>query len=308
MSKQIDVLSEDLPITGQVYALISIVGPNLKQKCNMYGIKIRGVADTIEKAKQMTKRIMKVDNDYDIYTVEVGKFFPLNVDPMEVSDIEYENEQLNSLVKNYLENRQQANEHYHQRKAALMKKAIQEGQKEGQAELANKKEHPISVLQRKQIYQDKLKELKDEMETLEKDLELTSNKYDSYTNEERQLANDEFANAIKNEIEPAKESVTDRSIDDIKNEITNELNTENIEHTLSKLKLVENDIQELNETLSIMHKESSPNMFDKLTTKLNTLIISRDSLKEILNDKNLINNYINNSYTGPSSGHDSLFN
>lgn len=307
MSKQIDVLSEDLPITGQVYALISIVGPNLKQKCNMYGIKIRGVADTIEKAKQMTKRIMKVDNDYDIYTVEVGKFFPLNVDPMEVSDIEYENEQLNSLVKNYLENRQQANEHYHQRKAALMKKAIQEGQKEGQAELANKKEHPISVLQRKQIYQDKLKELKDEMETLEKDLELTSNKYDSYTDEERQLANDEFTNAIKNEIEPT--TVTDkRSIGDIKNEITNELNTENIENTLGKLKLVENDIQELDETLRIMDKESSPNMFDKLTTKLNTLIISRDSLKEILNNKNLVNNYINNSYTGTSSGHDSLFN
>lgn len=340
MSKIIDVLSEDAPITGQTYALISIVGPNLKQKCSMYGIKIRGVADSIEKSKIMTKRIMNADNDYDIYTVEVGKFFPLNIDPMDVSDIEYENEQLNSLVKNYLENRHLANDHYHERKNALMKKAIQEGQKEGQAELAKKQEHPISVLQRKQNYEDKLKELKEEVQILEKDLELTSNKYNTYTHEERKLAIETLQNGlIKNESKSAvvnvtedvtvtqtetknvTEDVNETETKDVTKDVTetedvNETETkgviedviEDVTEILSKLKLTETLIDDVQQNLTKVNKEDSPNKFDQLEKEFNRLVLLRGSLKEILNNKSLVNNYINSSYTGVGSSYHSLFN
>ena len=286
--KTVDLLNEDQPINGQKFALISIVGPNLKQKCNIYGIKIRGVADTVDKAKQMTKRIMQYDNDYDIYTVEIGKFFPLDVDPMEIQDIEYQNEQLNTLVKSYLENRQQANEHYEQRKNDLRKKAIQEGTKEGQAELAERKEHPISVLQRKQAYEEKLKELQDEIDTLAKDLELTTIKYDSYSDEERTVAQLEIENATK---EP--------STDELKNPV---------ENTLDELKLIENQIQELNNKIDETDEKNSPNVYTQLLAQRTTLVESLDSLKEKLNDKTTVNDYINKSYSGKSSEFDTIFN
>ena len=274
--KTVDLLNEDQPINGQKFALISIVGPNLKQKCNIYGIKIRGVADTVDKAKQMTKRIMQYDNDYDIYTVEIGKFFPLDVDPMEIQDIEYQNEQLNTLVKSYLENRQQANEHYEQRT------------KEGQAELAERKEHPISVLQRKQAYEEKLKELQDEIDTLAKDLELTTIKYDSYSDEERTVAQLEIENATK---EP--------STDELKNPV---------ENTLDELKLIENQIQELNNKIDETDEKNSPNVYTQLLAQRTTLVESLDSLKEKLNDKTTVNDYINKSYSGKSSEFDTIFN
>jgi phosphoribosylformylglycinamidine (FGAM) synthase PurS component len=148
--KYVDMLSEDPEISGQRYALVSIVGPHLPQKCDVWGLKVRGVADSVAEAKQMTKKLMKFDNMYDIYTVSVGKFFPLNVEPYDVKDVEHDHEKLNELMKNYLKNREDANAHYHQRKQDMMEKAIREGTKESQAELANKPEHPIAVLQRKQ--------------------------------------------------------------------------------------------------------------------------------------------------------------
>ena len=236
----------------------------------------------------MTKRIMQYDNDYDIYTVEIGKFFPLDVDPMEIQDIEYQNEQLNTLVKSYLENRQQANEHYEQRKNDLRKKAIQEGTKEGQAELAERKEHPISVLQRKQAYEEKLKELQDEIDTLAKDLELTTIKYDSYSDEERTVAQLEIENATK---EP--------STDELKNPV---------ENTLDELKLIENQIQELNNKIDETDEKNSPNVYTQLLAQRTTLVESLDSLKEKLNDKTTVNDYINKSYSGKSSEFDTIFN
>ena len=113
---EIDYLFEDPPVSGQNYALVSIVGPNLQQKCNVYGLKVRGVADSLDRAKTMAQKLTKIDPDFDIYTVEVGKFFPLDVNPMELSNVEYQNTQLNELVKNYLENRENANVEYEKRK------------------------------------------------------------------------------------------------------------------------------------------------------------------------------------------------
>ena len=289
MSKTIiDILSEDPEITGQKYALISIVGPNMSQKCDVWGLKIRGVAESLEKAKAMTKRLMKIENTYDIYTVDVGKFFPLAVEPYDIKDIEYENVELNKLVKTYLENKEQANDHYHQRKQDMMEKAIQEGKKESQE--SGKLEHPISILQRKQTSEMKLKQLREEVETLEKDLELTSEKYLNYPEKERQLAEDQLKKATETEtkIEDKK------TVEDIRNEITNELKNEMesnpLNTVLEELNKVENEIKKLNNT----------------SNDLNTLESKREQLKLKLNDKKSVNDYINKSFVSESQ-HDSLF-
>lgn len=214
-SKVIDYLSEDMPISNQKYALISIVGPNMKQKCDVWGLKVRGVAESLETAKTLTKKIMRVDKDFDIYTVDVGKFFPLAVEPYDISNIEYENEQLNDLVKNYLENKEKANEQWHSRKQEMMKDAIREGNLESQKELANKKEHPIAVLQRLQAFNTKRQELQEQMDELTINVELTKTKYDSYTESEKDFAENELKKTIDNNVE----KIIEPTIEEIRNEI-----------------------------------------------------------------------------------------
>ena len=61
--KEIDYLTEDVPISGQKFALISIVGPHMNQKCDVWGMKVKAVADSIEKARSLSARLVKADPD-----------------------------------------------------------------------------------------------------------------------------------------------------------------------------------------------------------------------------------------------------
>jgi Family of unknown function (DUF5832) len=252
---------------------------------------------------------------YDIYTVSVGKFFPLNVEPYDVKDVEHNDEKLNELMKSYLKNREDANEHYHKRKQEMMEKAIREGTKESQVELANKTEHPIAVLQRKQNFEEKAAELREQLHILEKDLELTVEKYSGYTEEERVAAEEEIRKAYDNEksqktIEPS--NVVEESFSNIKDEIANELKAETetetehpLKSVLNELNVVETEIKEIYDTLSEINKDDSPNAFERLSNKLDILDARRETLKTKLNDKKLVNEYVNKGFSG--SDNDSLF-
>jgi DNA repair exonuclease SbcCD ATPase subunit len=319
--KAIDYLTEDPPIPSQKYALISIVGPNMRQKCDVWGLKIRGVADSLENAKALTKRIMKLDKDYDIYTVDMGKFFPLAVEPYDVADVEYDNQQLNDLIKSYLENKEKANEHWHHRKQEMMKEAIREGKEEGQRELADKKEHPIAVLQRIKSFEDQIKEELEQLNSLQDDLRLSKEKYDTYTLEERELADVELRKAIETNVEVKVSEDTSLTIEEIRNEIMQERaeeqgeeqgevteldnTSDNIEDTLFKLKTLEDEIVEIESTLSSINKETSPSVFNTLNKQLTQLRGHHQSLKEHLNETNAVNSYINHNYI--DSKHDTLF-
>jgi len=303
--KAIDYLTEDPPLQSQRYALISIVGPHMRQKCDVWGLKVRGVADSLDAAKALTKRIMRFDKDYDIYTVDVGKFFPLAVEPYDVSSVEYENEQLNALIKSYLENREKANEHWNSRKQEMMKEAIREGQAEGQKELANKKEHPIAVLQRIKTFEDKIKEESERLESLKDDLRLSKEKYEMYTEEERQLADAELRKAIENNVDVKVPEEKTLTIEEIRNEIMQELNEDGVDDVLKRLKICEDEIEEVKDSLSSIDKETSPSVFKTLNKKLSDLENSHKSLKDRLNDRDVVNEYINNNYV--EGKHDGLF-
>lgn len=233
-TKVIDYLVEDPELPSQKYALISIVGPHMKQKCDVWGLKIRGVADSMEAAKAMTVKLMKGDKDFDIYTVSVGKFFPLAVEPLDVQKVEYQNEQLNSLVKSYMENKEKANEHWQNRKSEMMKEALREGKSEGQKELANKPEHPIVVLQRIKSTEDEVKELEEKLSELTNSLKSSKEKYDSYTEEEKKLADDELRQAIEQNVTPKVEEKVEPNIEEIRNEIMQQLQTTSIEDPIEQ--------------------------------------------------------------------------
>jgi DNA repair exonuclease SbcCD ATPase subunit len=295
-AKTIDFLFEDPEIPSQKYALISIVGPHMKQKCNVWGLKIRGVADTIDAAKNLCKRLLRIDNNYDIYTVEVGKFFPLNVDPLQIDNIEYQNDQLNTLIKSYLENKNNANELWHKRKIEMIEEAINEGK--NQSDFANKPEHPIAVLQRIRNYEDAIIEAEKSLQSLRNDLEKAQDKFNNYTQDERELALKEFDSAKV----VAQEEPKSFSVEEIRGEIEKEINNINteesspIEETLNRMKLLEEELVELQSLKNSLSSSSTPKVYDKIQKTISNVESELKTLKVKLNDSNSVNNYINNNY------------
>jgi hypothetical protein len=290
--KTIDFLFEDPEISSQKYALISIVGPHMKQKCNVWGLKIRGVADTIDTAKNLCKRLLRIDNNYDIYTVEVGKFFPLNVDPLEIDNIEYQNDQLNTLIKSYLENKSNANELWHKRKIEMIEEAINEGK--NQTEFANKPEHPIAVLQRIRNYEDAIAETEKSLQSLKNDLEKTQDKFNNYTQDERELALKEFDSA-----KVVAEDPKSFTVEEIREEIEKQINTEEslpIEETLNRMKLLEDELEELQYLKNSLSSSTTPKVYDKVQKSISNVESELNTLKSKLNDSNSVNNFINHNY------------
>lgn len=292
-AKTIDFLFEDPEIPSQKYALVSIVGPHMKQKCDVWGLKIRGTADTIDAAKNLCKRLLRIDNNYDIYTVEVGKFFPLNVDPLQIDNIEYQNDQLNTLIKSYLENKSNANELWHKRKIEMIEEAINEGK--NQAEFANKPEHPISVLQRIRNYEDAIIEAEKSLQSLKDDLEKAQDKFTSYTQDEKELALKEIDSAKVVEEEEPKSF----SVEEIRGEIEKEINnidTTPIEETLNRVKLLQEELEELQSLKNSLSSSSTPKVYDKIQKTISNVESELKTLKAKLNDSNSVNDYINHNY------------
>ena len=68
------------------------------------GIKVRGVFDTIEEAKNRSEFIKKLDNKFNIYIAQVGCWCPWSPNPDCLENQEYAETQLNTLMKEYKKN------------------------------------------------------------------------------------------------------------------------------------------------------------------------------------------------------------
>ena len=311
--KVLDYLFEDPPLQNQKYALVSIVGPNMPQKCDIWGIKVRGVAGTIDEAKRISQKILRIDNNYDIYTVDIGKFFPLVVNPLEINEIEYQNDQLNKLIKNYLENRETANDFWHKRKSDMIQEAIKEGK--NQEELSNRPEHPIAVLQRIQNYETTILEIQENLSNLQQDLQLSKNKFESYSEDERQIAQNELKNAIDNNLESitVENKQTEISVEEIRAQLLDDFNLQsnetttddqndiNINSVLDKIKNLEKELEEMTTFKNSIIKESAPSAYKRVEQTIKEIETELSNFKTQLNNKQLINNYINENYENPQS-------
>ena len=301
--KVIDYLFEDPTITGQRFALVSIVGPHMPQKSDVWALKVRGTADTLESAKKMSQKLMRIDQDYDIYTVEVGKFFPLVVEPHQVGDVEYQNDQLNTLIKSYLQNRETANELWHKNKNDMVKQAIKEGQ--SPEEMAKRPEHPIAVLQRINNFETMIEEIRENLSSVQKDLELSKEKYSQYTDEERQIAENELKNAVEQNIETVDTNESSLSLQEIRTQIISDVTGETskeeksieIEKIMSQLNINESELKELNDFKRSIDQSASPNVYKRTLENIKNVEGEISKLKERLMDKEMVNNFINSNYS-----------
>jgi hypothetical protein len=83
------------------------------------GIKVRGVFDTIEEAKNRSEFIKKIDNKFNIYIAQMGCWCPWSPNPDCLENQEYAESQLNTLMKEYKKNMSDKDVIFENRKASL---------------------------------------------------------------------------------------------------------------------------------------------------------------------------------------------
>jgi hypothetical protein len=87
------------------------------------GIKVRGVFDTIEEAKNRSEFIKKLDTKFNIYIAQVGCWCPWSPNPDCLENQEYAETQLNTLMKEYKKNMNDKDVVFENRKTSLFNSA-----------------------------------------------------------------------------------------------------------------------------------------------------------------------------------------
>lgn len=129
MTDKQDYLYEDPIISNQKFVCISVLTPkNFKEETTMSTLKVRGSYETYEEAKKRADFLRNIDSNINVYVGEVGKWLPFEDNPEHAKDHEYQNEQLNKMMKGYVENQEKAKEFHEQRKNEMIMKTLKENE------------------------------------------------------------------------------------------------------------------------------------------------------------------------------------
>ena len=114
-------LSQDFTtVPGQLFACLSIIGPDSPQKHDKFGIKIRGCFNTREEAAQHAKRLQAEDGTFDIYVVDMYKWLLIPPDNTHIDDVHYSDNKLEEIMSGYRENQAAAAKMFEERKRDQM--------------------------------------------------------------------------------------------------------------------------------------------------------------------------------------------
>ena len=114
-----------ITVPGQLFACVSFVGPEMPQKNEHLGMKIRGCFSTREEAATHAKRLQREDAIVDIYVVDMYKWLLIPPDRSKVEDTHYANEKLEEIMTKYRENQSQAAAMFEKRKRDMTAKPIE---------------------------------------------------------------------------------------------------------------------------------------------------------------------------------------
>ena len=118
-----ETLEQDfITVPGQLYALISIVGPECPQKTDKLGLKIRGVFNTRDEAGSHAKRLQAADPTFDIYVVDMYKWLLIPPNTDQIEDVTYQEEFLQKMMTEYKENQANAKRMFDERKSGMLQK------------------------------------------------------------------------------------------------------------------------------------------------------------------------------------------
>ena len=97
---------------------------------SMRGIKVRGVFDTIEEARNRSEFLKRFDDKFNIYIAKVGCWCPWSPNPDSLENQEYSETQLNTLMKQYKQNMDEKDAIFDERKKANIENAASKIKKE----------------------------------------------------------------------------------------------------------------------------------------------------------------------------------
>ena len=142
-------------VPGQLFACLSIVGPDTPQKTDKYGVKIRGAFSTRDEAANHAKRLQAEDPTFDIYVVDMYKWLLIPPDSSKIEDVHYTNEKLEEIMVGYKENQSQAARMFQERKQGMMETKTQYTPGDDNSKFYTKPDeapipHPAEVLERLQ--------------------------------------------------------------------------------------------------------------------------------------------------------------
>ncbi len=140
-------------VPGQVFACISIVGPECPQKTDKFGIKLRGAFATRDEAANHAKRLQREDPTFDIYVVEQYKWLLIPPDSTKIEDVHYTNDKLEEIMVGYRENQSQAARMFQERKQGMMDTKVSYTAGDDNSKFYTKSDeapisHPAEVLER----------------------------------------------------------------------------------------------------------------------------------------------------------------
>ncbi len=88
------------------------------------GVKVRGVFDTKREADVRASVLQRMDPLFDVFVGQIGFWCPWDPNPQKIDDIEYMNNDLNKLVKEYKSNESKKDQFYNEQKTQRQKDAI----------------------------------------------------------------------------------------------------------------------------------------------------------------------------------------
>jgi hypothetical protein len=89
-------------------------------RTTVQGLKVRGTYDTYGEAAARAKTLQKLDPSHNVYVGQVGFWLPWDPEPADIGDVEYADDQLNTLMKKYKENETKRDELYAEQKISRM--------------------------------------------------------------------------------------------------------------------------------------------------------------------------------------------
>lgn len=93
-------------------------------RTSVRGVKVRGVYDTKREADVRAAVLQRQDPLFDVFVGQIGYWCPWDPNPQKIDDIEYMNNDLNKLVKEYKSNEAKKDMFYQEQKTQRQKDAL----------------------------------------------------------------------------------------------------------------------------------------------------------------------------------------
>ena len=121
---EIALMKDFTMVPGQLFVLLSIIGPDCKGKFEKYALKVRGCFSTVAEAQQHAKRLHDECPYFDIFVADMYNWLVIPPDPFATSQVEYKNDNLNKIMKGCIDNIERGRKEFEKRKESLVKGEI----------------------------------------------------------------------------------------------------------------------------------------------------------------------------------------